>query len=153
MRTHHPDKPEPAADGSLRWGLTPHNHSPEGHAAIYGRLAFEVDVSERAEQTGRNVYLEMDGGAIRARSCLSPDEAEALAVALLRAAGQARDNASSQDFLDDVHQRMTDPGYDPELETFCHPQVHYCHPDDFLATCKQFGQGHVVISRHSEARA
>lgn len=151
-KLHHPAKPQTAADGSLRWRLTPHHHSPDGHAAIYGRLAFEVDVQDRASLVGRNVYVDMDGAAVRARSCLSPDEAEALAHALLKAAAQARDNAESQDFLDYVHQRMTAPDYDPELETFCHPQVHYCHPDDFIAACAQFGPGHIVISRNREAR-
>lgn len=153
MRTQHPAQPATQPDGSLSWGLSPYNHTVEGPAAIYGRLDFEVDVRDRAAATGRNVYVAMDGGAVRARSTLSPEEAEALAAALIAAAAQARDNASSQDFLDDIHQRMVDPDYDPELETFAHPQVHYCHPDDFQATCAQHGTGHIVISRASEARA
>lgn len=95
MRTLHPAKPDPADDGSLRWGLTPHNHAKEGYAVVYGPLQVEVDVQPQLESTSENVYMEMDGGAVRARSCLHPDEAEALAHALLSAAAQARRNAES----------------------------------------------------------
>lgn len=150
-----PPKAEPAADGSLHWFFTPHRHAAGDLGEIYGRLDVHAEVHAREHHSiCTDVFFAFKAGALTAKASLTPDEADAIADGLKAAATQARENAAHHDFLDDVSDRLRDPNYDAELETFCDPRVHYCHPDDFVETCKRFPRsGHIVIARASEPRA
>lgn len=149
MPTRHPEKLEPAIDGSADWTISPSHNQRH----VFGPLDIRVRLYERTELIGDTVYLNLEAGCAEVKATLTPDEAEALGAALLRAAGQARDNGHSKAFMDEIHERMTDPDGGLRGAIYVHPHVHYCHPDNFVAQAKQLPEGHVLIADETCERA